>query len=60
MRFYKEYEQWAVVHEAAKLACKVGLSKLFEQIEAEYIDLQWLSDPRSYGPDRDDVQEYNG
>ena len=59
MRRNKEYEEWTTIHEGAKLACQMGLSAFFEAVEREYIDLQWLSDPRNYGPDMEDLQESN-
>ncbi len=50
----KDYEHWAVIVEAAKLAHQVGLEKILEEIRREYDEVARLMDPRFYGPDRDE------
>jgi len=49
----KDYEEWAVVTEAARFAHIVGLEKLLMMIEKEYEELGEMNNPRFYGPDRD-------
>lgn len=49
----KDYEEWAVVTEAARFAHIVGLEKLLTMIEKEYEELGEMNNPRFYGPDRD-------
>ncbi len=52
----KEYDEWATIHEAAKLAHVIGLSKLFKAIEREWENLGYLADPRLQHQERDDEQ----
>lgn len=52
--FDREYEEWAVVQEAARLASKIGLEKVLKDVTYAYYELEELANPRSFGPDRDD------
>jgi hypothetical protein len=52
----KEYDEWATIHEAAKLAHVIGLSKLFKAIEREWENLGYLADPRLQHQESDDEQ----
>lgn len=52
--FDREYEEWATVQEAAKLAHRIGFDKVVSMIEREWLDLGLQADPRLERQERDD------